>query len=51
MTLAFAGCRLSEALALTADRLDLDAGVLTIESLKKVRTGVCRAVPVARPLV
>jgi integrase/recombinase XerD len=28
MTLAYAGCRLSEALALTADRVDLAAGVL-----------------------
>ena len=46
MTLAYAGCRLSEALALTADRVDLSAGVLTIESLKKRRTGVFRSVPV-----
>ena len=35
MTLAYAGCRLSEALALTADRVDLAAGVLVFESLKK----------------
>ena len=42
MTLAHAGCRLSEALALTADRVDLAAGVLTIESLKKRRTGIAR---------
>ena len=46
MTLAFAGCRLSEALALTADHVDLEAGVLVIESLKKRRTGVFRNVPV-----
>jgi integrase len=46
MTLAFAGCRLSEALALTADRVDLVAGVLVIESLKKRRSGIFRAVPV-----
>ena len=32
MTLAYAGCRLSEALALTADRLDLAAGVLVFAS-------------------
>ena len=44
MTLAYAGCRLSEALALTADRVDLAAGVLVIESLKKRRTGIS-AVP------
>lgn len=46
MTLAYAGCRLSEALALTADRVDLAAGVLVIESLKKRRGGVFRTVPV-----
>jgi integrase len=40
MTLAFTGCRLSEALALTADRVDLAAGVLVFESLKKRRPGV-----------
>ncbi|HUB46269.1 MAG TPA: tyrosine-type recombinase/integrase, partial [Acetobacteraceae bacterium] len=51
MTLAYAGCRLSEALALTADRVDLAAGVLVIESLKKRRTGVYRAVPVPPALL
>ncbi len=51
MTLAYAGCRLSEALALTADRVDPAAGVLTIESLKKRRTGVFRAVPVPPALL
>lgn len=35
ITLAYAGCRLSEALALTADRVDLTNGVLVFESLKK----------------
>jgi integrase len=51
MTLAYSGCRLSEALALTADRVDLAAGVLVIESLKKRRTGVYRAVPVPQALL
>ena len=46
MTLAYAGCRLSEALALTVDRVDLAAGVLVLERLKKRRTGLYRAVPV-----
>jgi integrase/recombinase XerD len=46
MTLAYAGCRLSEALALTVDRVDLVAGVLVLESLKKRRSGIYRAVPV-----
>ena len=45
-TLAYAGCRISEALALTADRIDLSDGVLIFESLKKRRRGIFRAVPV-----
>ena len=51
MTLAYAGCRLSEALALTADRVDLAAGVLVFESLKKRRAGIYRAVPVPPALL
>jgi integrase/recombinase XerD len=46
MTLAYSGCRLSEALALTVDRVDLAGGVLVFETLKKRRPGVYRAVPV-----
>jgi integrase len=49
MTLAYAGCRLSEALALTADRVDLAAGVLVVESLKKRRTGIFRTAHRCRP--
>lgn len=45
-TLAHTGCRISEALALTADRIDIDDGVVVIESLKKRRKGVYRAIPV-----
>ena len=51
MTLAYSGCRLSEALALTVDRVDLAAGLLVFESLKKRRTGVYRAVPVPPALL
>jgi integrase len=51
MTLAYAGCRLSEALALTVGSVDLAAGVLVIESLKKRRTGIYRAVPVPPALL
>jgi integrase/recombinase XerD len=51
MTLAYAGCRLSEALALTVDRVDLAAGVPTFESLKKRRDGVYRSVPVPPALL
>ncbi len=45
-TLAHTGCRISEALALTADRVDLKAGAIVFESLKKRRSGVYRLVPV-----
>src|SRR5215475_9173488 len=45
-TLAHTGCRISEALALTADRVDRGGGGLIIESLKKRRKGIYRAVPV-----
>jgi len=51
MTLAYTGCRLSEALALTADRVDLAAGVLIFETLKKRTDGVFRAVPVPPALL
>lgn len=45
-TLAHTGCRISEALALTATRVDIAAGVLIIETLKRRRKGIFRAVPV-----
>lgn len=46
LTLCYTGCRISEALALTADRVDLEAGTVVFESLKKRRSGRYRAVPV-----
>lgn len=45
-TLLYTGCRPSEALALTADRVDFQAQALTFESKKKRRPGIYRAVPV-----
>ncbi len=45
------GCRLSEALALTADRIDLRADLIVLETLKKRRSGVYRAVPVQHLLI
>ena len=51
MTPAYSGCRLSEALALTVDRVDLAAGVLVFESLKKRRTGIFRSVPMPPALL
>ena len=49
--LHFTGCRISEALALTCDRIDFTNGVLTFESLKKRRGGVYRSVPVPPALL
>ena len=51
MVLAYAGCRLSEALALTIDRVDLASGLLVFESLKKRRDGIYRTVPVPPALL
>lgn len=45
------GCRISEALALTPERIDLTARAIVIESLKKRRQGVHRAVPVPASLL
>jgi len=44
--LTYTGCRLAEALALSADRVDLRASRLTFETLKKRKRGVYRTVPV-----
>ncbi len=49
--LAFTGCRISEALALTADRVDLAGRLIVFETLKKRRKGVYRAVPVPAALL
>lgn len=51
LVLAHTGCRISEALALTADRVDLDNGTVIFESKKKRRTGIYRAVPVPRSVL
>lgn len=45
-TLAYTGCWISEALALTADLIDLKDGAIVIESAKKRHKGVYRPVPV-----
>lgn len=51
MTLAYTGCRISEALQLTADRVDLTGKVIVFESLKKRRNGIYRAVPVPQDVL
>lgn len=45
-TLLWTGCRISEALALTARHIDMQEQGIVIASLKKRRTGVYRVVPV-----
>jgi len=46
LALAYTGARISEILALTPEHIDAEAGIIIIESLKKRRRGVFRAVPV-----
>ncbi len=45
-TLAYTGCRISEALELVPKRVQLDEGRVVFRSLKKRREDVYRAVPV-----
>jgi integrase/recombinase XerD len=49
--LCYTGCRISEALALTAKNIDLSAKVIVIESLKKRKSGIHRQVPVPTELL
>ena len=49
--LAHTGCRISEALALIADRVDLKEGVIVFESLKRGKRGVYRAVSAPPPFL
>ncbi len=49
--LAYTGARISEVLALTPGRIDFEAGLIVLESLKKRRRGVFRAVPVPAELL
>jgi integrase len=48
--LAYSGCRVSEALALTPHHLDTERGTLTFRTLKRRRTSF-RTVPAPQPLV
>jgi len=51
LTLAFTGARLSEVLALTANRIDAADEAVVFETLKQRRKAVFRAVPVPRSLI
>ena len=50
-TLHFTGCRLSEALNLSVDSIDIENQSITFETLKKRRRGVFRSVPVPTNLL
>ena len=50
LTLYYTGCRISEALNLTADRVDLSQKCLVFETLKRRKRGEFRAVPVPESL-
>jgi integrase len=49
--LAISGMRISEALALTPRHFDFSAGGVIVESLKKRRRGVFRAIPIPQELL
>lgn len=49
--LAFCGPRISEALALTPERIDSAAGAITFETLKRRKRGIMRSVPVPTELL
>jgi integrase/recombinase XerD len=49
--LLYTGCRISEALALTAKDIDLSAQTIVFETLKKRKRGVYRRVPVPSELL
>lgn len=51
LTLFYTGCRISEALNLTAQCVDLSHRCVVFETLKRRRSGVFRAVPIPDSLV
>jgi len=51
LTLAFTGARISEVLALGAERMDASNEAMVFETLKQRKRGVFRAVPVPRCLI
>ena len=51
LTLAITGARISEVLALSAERVDLTNGAVIFETLKQRKRGVFRAVPVPHQLL
>ncbi len=50
LTLFYTGCRISEALNLTSERIDLTGKAIVFETLKRRKRGCFRAVPVPEAL-
>lgn len=50
LTLALTGARISEVLALTGERIDVDNSAIIFETLKRRKRGIFRAVPVPAQL-
>lgn len=50
LTLFYTGCRISEALKLTVERVDLSERCLVFETLKRRRSGAFRSVPISDAL-
>lgn len=50
MVLALTGARVSEVLALSSERLDEAAGAINLDTLKRRKSGVVRAIPVPKEL-
>jgi integrase/recombinase XerD len=51
LTLFYTGCRISEALNLTVERIDLTGNAIVFETLKQRERGIFRAVPIPDSLV
>jgi integrase len=51
MVIAYTGCRISEALALTGKSIDFGQKAIVFETLKKRKAGIYRAVPVPESLL
>jgi integrase/recombinase XerD len=51
LTLLYTGCRISEALNVTKERLDETIGSITFETLKRRRAGCFRTLPIPKELL
>lgn len=51
LTLFYTGCRISEALQLTVERIDVTEQALVFETLKRRKRGQYRSVPIPEPLI